>query len=70
MAIQDPAHFGLPDKYTIIKQKLDLINAGFVKHDEKTFDEADIEELFLIKEYLLAKNQVEELKKNARRSYC
>ena len=69
MAIQSPENFELPEKYVYIKQKLDFINAGLIESDKKSFEESDIEELFMMKEYLVAEKKVEELKNNGRRNY-
>ena len=63
LAIQDPYHFELPEKYVFAKQKVDFMKSGLVAKDNKTFEESDIEELFMIKEYIMCKQKVEELRK-------
>jgi len=67
LAIQDPSHFELPVEYTIIKQELDLVKAGLVKFVPKPFDEANLEEMFMIKIYNNALYKVQELKKKCRK---
>lgn len=67
MAIQDPVHFELPSEYRYIREKIDFKSAGLVDNEIKTFEESDIEELFMIKNYMIAKQCVNELIENARR---
>lgn len=61
MAIQNPVYFGLPSEYVETRLKIKLQRLGLIKIDLQSFDDCDIEEIMMMREYLnaesLAKNK-------------